>query len=404
LRIALVNQYYAPAEAATARLLADLGEHLAAAGHDVLAICSRRSYLDPSRRYPARQHIRGVRVVRIRSTGFGRSSGAGRLVDYASFLAGAALRLVLGRRVDVVVCLTTPPMVSLLGVLLGRLRGTRSCFWVMDVYPEVAFALGVLSPTSAAGRGFAALARWVLRRSDRVVALGETMAAKLASLGARDVAVVHNWVDGEAIRPLPAAGHALRGAWGWQDRFVVLYSGNMGLAHDFETALSAAETLRDDPRILFAFVGGGPRRADAEREARRRGLANVVFKPPVAHEDLGQCLTAGDVHLVTSREGVEGLLVPSKIYGILAAGRPAIYVGPEDVELTRIVREGACGARLAVGDAAGLAASVREYAADPRRRAEEGARARRLFEDRFGRPRALAALRQVLESLGDGKP
>ena len=398
MRVALLNQFYAPDEAATAQLLADLGEHLVGAGHEVCAICSSRAYADPLQRYPARESIGGVSVRRIWSTGFGRQSGAGRLLDYLSFFAGAAAALVAERRFDVVVSLSTPPMVALLGVLYGRLRGGRSLFWVMDIYPELAFELGVIRRESAVGRLFDALGRTTLRRSDEVVALGETMARLLADAGARDVHTVHNWADGEAIRPAPLADNELRATWGWRDRFVVLYSGNMGLAHEFDTVLGAAEILRDHEKIRFAFVGGGPRRPEVEREIARLKLPNVEMRPLLPREELGRSLTAGDVHLITLRPGLPGLLVPSKIYGVLAAGRPTLYVGPDEGEIADIVRGGQCGTTLAPGDAPGLARAILRYADNEGLVADEGRRARELFDRRFTRRSALDKLQQRIEA------
>jgi glycosyltransferase involved in cell wall biosynthesis len=399
--VVLLNQYYAPAEAATAQLLADLGGYLSGEGHRVSVVCSRRSYPDPSLVYPPNERIEGVSVHRTWTTGFGRTSRLGRMCDYLGFMLGATRVLAVQREVDVVVSLTTPPLVATLGFAAARLCGARFLNWVMDVYPELAFELGVLHRRSAIGRLLAGLARFTLQRADGVIAIGETMARRLRDAGAPRVAVVHNWADGGAIRPCPRAGHALRQAWGWADRFVVLYSGNLGLTHEFDTALDAADALREEERVLFAFVGDGPRRPYVEREVARRGLTNVTFRPHVDRGELGQSLTAGDVHLVTLRDAVAGLVVPSKIYGVLAAGRPTLYVGPEQGEIGEIVRGGRCGIRVAIGDHRGLAQALRAYLHDEQRRCDDGRRARELFERRFTKERMLEAHRNVIESLAD---
>jgi len=398
-RVVLVNQYYAPAEAATAQLLTDLGEHLVREGHAVTVICSRRSYPDPSLLYPVAETVDGVRVVRTWTTGFGRGSALGRMVDYLGFMAGAARCLVLERDVDVVVSLTTPPLLATVGWVASRLRGACSVCWVMDIYPELAFALGMLRRRSVIGRLLGVVGRATLLRSDAVVALGETMARRLGEDGAQQVSVVHNWADGEAIRAHAPTDSPLRRAWGWGDRCVFLYSGNLGLAHEFDTLLAAAEAVRDDRDILFAFVGDGPRLQYVEREVERRGLRNVEFRPHVSRESLGDSLTAADVHLVTLRDGVAGLVVPSKIYGILAAGRPTLYVGPDVGEVVEILREGDCGLRVAVGDDDSMAEAVRRYSGDEERRGEEGRRARRLFDERFTKQAALRSHQVLLESL-----
>ena len=163
MRIVLLNQYFAPDEAATAQLLADLGQGLAAAGHDVVAICSRRAYENPGLRYSGRERLRGVEVRRVRTTGFGRGSAIGRSLDYLTFVAGATLALLLRRRPDLVLSLSTPPLVAFVGLALARLRRARSVYWVMDVYPELAFRLGVLRSGSLAGRLLTRISRATLR-------------------------------------------------------------------------------------------------------------------------------------------------------------------------------------------------------------------------------------------------
>jgi len=398
-RIVLLNQYYAPDSAATAQILADLGAGLAREDNEVSAICCRRAYGDPAVRYRARETIDGVEIERTWSTGFGRGSGLGRVTDYLTFVVGATRRLLLCRRPDVVVSLSTPPLVAALGHLLARLRGARSIYWVMDVYPDLAFELGVMRPGTIVGRLFRSMSSFTLRRSDAVVALGETMGERLGAVRGNAPTVVHNWADGETIRPLAAARNALRRDWGWGERFVVLYSGNMGLAHEFDTALRAAAALGDRDDVRFAFVGGGPRRDEIESRVRREALGNVEFRPYQPRERLGESLTAGDVHLVTLREQMAGLLVPSKIYGILAAGRPTLYVGPDEGEIAEILRIGDCGVRVAPGDSAGLVEAIRRYAGDAELRAEHGRNARRLFEERFTREHGVRAFLALIDAL-----
>lgn len=401
MRVFLLNQYYAPDEAATAQLLSDLGSGLARAGHEVTAICCDRSYADPNRRYPRRERIDGVWIDRVRIPAFGRKSRLGRLVEYAMFLLGASQRLAFGKKPDAVVSLSTPPMVAFLGTTLARARRACSVFWSMDVYPDLAFELGVLQAESLAGKIFQGLTRLTLRRCDRIVALGEGMAGRLAKVGARNVSVIPNWADGSVIVPRAANGHPLRRNWGWDGRFVVLYSGNMGLAHEFDTVLGAAHQLRGRTDILFAFVGGGPRRLEIEEKTKQLHLENVELRPYVDRSLLPESLTAGDIHLITLREGMPGLLVPSKIYGILAAGRPTLYVGPAEGEVFDIISSSRCGLRVANGDAAGLVAAILAYAADLARREDEGRRARKLFDAKFTKEHSVGRFVELIEGLDE---
>ena len=311
------------------------------------------------------------------------------MADYATFLLGAARGLLSGPKPDVIVGMSTPPILGALAVAVARLRGCRSAYWAMDVYPDLAFELGAMGRGSLAGRSFGAVSRWTLRRADLVVALGETMAARLTALGARNAVAVHNWADGEAIRPAAPAS---------RDRLVVLYSGNLGLAHEFGTLLSAAEKLRKDA-VTFVFQGGGPRLAEVKEEAARCGLLNVEFRPAAPRERLGESLAEGDVHVVTLRPGMPGLLVPSKIYGILAAGRPVLYVGPFEGEVFDIISRAECGDCVAPGDVAGAVAALRRWVDDAPARREAGMAGRVLFERSFTRAGQCGRLAALLEAV-----
>lgn len=398
LNLQFLNQYFAPDGAATAQILGDAVASVTRNGHGCRVVCSDRSYAEPSVRYPRGEERDGAQVVRVRASGFGRASRAGRVVDYVTFLSGAFAASLRGARPSVVVAMSTPPILGALGILVARMRRAKAVYWAMDVYPDVAFALGAIRERSTAGRLFAWLSRATLRRSDLVIALGETMAKRLRAQGARNVAVVHNWSDAVPLCAQSPEAQAFREARGWGDRFVVLYSGNMGLAHEFDTLLDAAEALRGESDVLFAFVGGGPRRTEVEREAARRGLPNVTFHPAVPRAELSASLAAADLHAVTLRPGLPGLLVPSKIYGILAAARPALYVGPPEGEVHDIVVECDGGDSVRNGDAEGVVAAVRKYR-DPRQAGWAAARGRAMFKARFTKEGQTAKLVSLLEDL-----
>jgi glycosyltransferase involved in cell wall biosynthesis len=266
----------------------------------------------------------------------------------------------------------------------------------MDVYPELAFRLGVLRRHSLAGKVSTAIGERILRMSDVVIALGETMGERLRAAGAARVAVVHNWADETAIVPVKPIARPSRAEWNWIGQLVLLYSGNLGLAHEFETLIAAAKRMASLlPNVLFVFAGVGPRLREV-REATR-DLDNVEFRDFVERSRLGESLTAADVHVVTLRPDIAGLLVPSKIYGILAAGRPTIYVGPAEGEIHQIITDGRCGVSIRNGDVDGFITAIREYACEPFRRDREGENARSAFEARFTRKESLRALQQIVE-------
>ena len=397
LQIVFVNQYAFPDEAATAQMLSDLVKKCEETGFGCHVICSDRSYADRERRYDRTEVVGRVGYSRVRTTSFGREGTVGRVLNYLTFLLGALLRLLSGPRPDVIVGMSTPPVLGALAVLVAKLRRCRSVYWAMDVYPDIAFALGAMDPRGAMGSVFGIVSGWTLREANLVLALGDTMAARLRGLGARHVLVVHNWADGSAIQPRKSDESLWRRRQRWDGKLAVVYSGNMGLAHEFETLLEAASLLGEQAR--FVFVGDGPRRRDVEDGSRRRCLLNVEFHDAVPRERLSDLLAAGDVHVVTLRPGLPGLLVPSKVYGILAAGRPIVYVGPTEGEVFEIVSGGGCGACIENGRASELAEVLRAYGEESQRRVEEGARGREMFEMSFAKERQTFRIIEALQAL-----
>jgi glycosyltransferase involved in cell wall biosynthesis len=398
MRVLILNQYYHPDIAATAQLAADVGAELARAGHEVTALASARPYAGRGWLPLVDEHA-GVRIVRVPATAIGRRTRGGRAVDYASYLAGlgAALAPLCARaRPDVVLALSTPPLVAALGLGLRALARTRLVYWVMDVYPDVALALGALAPGGAAARALVSLSRALYRRADALVALDEAMRDRLVAAGAdaERVEVIDNWVDGDAIRPASRDGNLLRAELGLGDRFTVSYSGNMGLGHDLDTVVGAIELLQRE-RIHWLFIGDGPRRSELEARVRAIG-APATFLPYRPRAELPVSLTAADASLVCLADGLAGLVVPSKVYGILAAGVPLVYVGPPAGRAHALTVDGA-GVHVANGDSRSLARALVELRDDPARRATLGRAARALFDARYQRPLALARHRAVVE-------
>ncbi|MEX2650483.1 MAG: glycosyltransferase family 4 protein [Alphaproteobacteria bacterium] len=400
-RVVFVNRYFHPDHSATSQLLGDLAFDLAARGRDVAVVSGRQLYDEPHATLAARETVMGVAVRRVRGTRFGRARLVGRALDAVSFYPGAALALCsLVRRGDIVVAKTDPPLVSVLAAVVAGVRGARLVNWLQDLYPEVPEALGVPLVRGPVAWVLRAMRDASLRAGAVNVVLGEAMAERVRSRGvsAQRIRTIPNWADGRAIAPIPLAGHPLRAAWGLNDRFVVGYAGNLGRAHDADTVLGAARLLCQDPSIAFLFIGGGKGRGALEKTVAGEGLANFVFRPYQARAELGLALTVADVHLVTLRPALEGLIVPSKLYGAMAAGRAVVFVGDPNGEVARLVRTHECGVVARAGDAEALATAIRGLRDDPALGQRLGANARRTFERLFDREHALASWRAVLES------
>ncbi|MCS6915521.1 MAG: glycosyltransferase family 4 protein [Myxococcales bacterium] len=408
MRILIINQYYYPDIAATAQLCADLAEDLVRRGHQVTVVAGTAAYRIahdggqplPSVHLRLRDEHRGVRIVRVPMPPLGGEGLAGRALGFVAFLAGALVRVLTEERPDVVMALSTPPLVAALGLVLQALRGCRLVYWVQDVYPDLAIRLGVMRSDGAAARLLAALSQQICQRADLIVALDVAMAARLRSHGAppERIHVVDNWCDATEVVPQAPEDNPLRRSLGLGATFTVGYAGNLGRGHDFTTVLSALLRLDQEP-IEWLFIGDGPQRAWVQEQAR--GLSRVHFLPPQARCRLRDVLTAGDVGLVTLEAGLDGLLVPSKLYGLLAAGRPVLYVGPPAGRVAELLREEEIGESVRNGDVAGLIAAVRRLGANPTLRARMGQRARALFEQAFTRELATARHAALLERILD---
>jgi glycosyltransferase involved in cell wall biosynthesis len=395
-----LNRYFHPDESATSQMLTDLARALATRGFEVHVVCSRQLYDDAGARLAPRERVLGVEVHRIPTTRFGRFRLLGRALDYASFYVSAAVYLLrILRRGDVVIAMTDPPLLSLLTVPIAAVKRATLINWQQDVFPEVASHLGVNPLPAAVDRWLRRLRDASLRSATSNVIIGERMREYFVTRGIPEakLEVIENWSDADAIQPKPAAASSLRQALGLGDRFVVGYSGNLGRAHEIDTLLGAAEGLKDEPAFLFLMLGGGAKMAALKQAVDARKLKNFRFleyQPRAALED---SLAAADVHLVSLLPALEGLIVPSKLYGILAAGRPVIFIGDAAGEVGRVILDAQCGRTVAVGDSRGLAETLRLLQAQPDLRAEMGTRARRLLCERFTAQRAFECWTAVLE-------
>lgn len=398
--VLFVNRFYFPDHSATAQILTDVAAGLAQTGRSVRVITSRMGYDDPSSRFPARERIDGVDIIRVATTRFGRAFLPGRLVDYLSFyLASFFSVLASARRGSLVVIKTDPPLLSNLLGPAARLKGARVINWLQDIFPETAAELGVPLARSPFGAFLKYLRNRSVRSADMNIAIGPAMAARLTAMGVREarITILENFCDDAAIRPVERRGNALRGSWGLsEDDFVVGYSGNLGRAHDLATFLDAAERLRDREDIRFLFTGGGHLRAQLEAEASRRGLSSILTRPYQPRESLALSLSAADVHWVSLKPELEGLILPSKVYGIAAAGRPVIMVGDPEGDIGRWVSDHGFGYAVPVGADDQFAGAVLALKDNPDHHRTLSRNARAFLEAGRTRPQIIAAWSAML--------
>lgn len=408
MHVLILNQTFHPDVAATAQLMWDLGRHLSNQGHRVSAVASRQLYGTDRRIDVASETIDGVEIHRLSGTALGKRSTATRLLDFASFYAAAAAHLNEAPAPDVILALTSPPLVATLAMLARQFQRTpagkrvKFVYHVMDLYPDAAVESGVIRRGSGMERTLRRITSRTLDAADAVIALGRDMKDRLLSeyprhARAQRIHVVPPWADGAALWPLCKNENPLAASLGVADSFNIVYSGNLGVAHDLDTLTRAIDLMRDDVATRWLFIGGGKRFEQLRRQAEDKRWPHVRLMPYQDREGLNASLNLADVHLVSQLPAFTGVVVPSKLFGILAVGKPSIMIGPAEAECSRIIEENRAGFVVSNGDAESLVSRLRQLRDDVQMRTVMGAAARRAFERKYDRPIACERITQILE-------
>lgn len=337
MKILLLNQVFYPDVAATAQYLSDLAAALVERGHEVTVVSSRRGYDRSETTFPARETWRGVKIIRVFSTRFGKGAKWRRAADFASFLVSCCARLLLLPRHDVVMALTTPPLISFLGAWRAKLKRERFCYWVMDFNPDEAIAAGWLRADSFAAKWLERMSRFSLRRADKIIALDRFMRDRIVAkqIATEKVAVIPPWPLDQQVAYDAAGREAFRSAHGLTGKFVVMYSGNHSPVHPLDTLIKAAERLRGQTQFVFCFVGGGSEFLRVKKCAEQN--SQILCLPYQPLDKLSASLSAADAHVVVMGNAMLGLVHPCKIYNILTVGVPVLYIGPEPSHVTEIL-------------------------------------------------------------------
>jgi colanic acid biosynthesis glycosyl transferase WcaI len=373
MHILLLNEYYPPDTSATAKMAVQVAETLAR-HHRVTVVAGRPSY-DPDEYYPfsfLRSDVRNsVMVERVGSTTYSRHQMHGRVSNYLSYLALAIPRA-LAINADIVLAMTDPPIAGIAGSYVAGLTGRAFVYNIRDMYPDMAVGGDIVRPNRWVEH-WEKMHRRALRSATRVIVLGNDMRERILSKGVEPKRVV---IVRDGTSP-PTSTAELDDPIVQEIRcgfpFVALHAGNLGFYGAWRTLLKAAEILRNE-NVGFVFVGDGANRATLEAEAAN--LPNVRFLSFRPVEQIPHVMRAGDLHVVTVRRGLEGVVVPSKLYSILAAGRPVLAVAPEETDAARISRESGCGVAADPDDPAAVAAAIRELRSDPARLSAMSLRAR----------------------------
>ena len=395
--VLFISQVYVPDPAAVGQHLAGAAAELARRGHRVIVFTSARGYYEPTLRYPAREVRDGVEIRRFTVGGFGKRSIALRIVAGLLFLGQAVVHGVLLRRLDTVVVTTSPPMAAIAALIIGIRRRIQVKYWIMDLNPDQAVALGVATPGALTVRAMHWLNRRILRRADDVVVLDRFMATRVGGKWPdvrAKMTVLPPWPLESVSDPLPPEDNEFRHRHGLDGKFVVMYSGNHSPANPLHTLLSAAERLEDDPDILFLFVGGGAGKREVEA-SRARGVRSLPYQPLSM---LRESLSAADVHVVTIGDGMVGIVHPCKVYGAMAVARPVLMFGPPENHVADILCRDGVGMQVAHGDVDGAVRAIQALKRMSRSELEDmGRRAQRVITTRLSREALTGAVCDVLE-------
>lgn len=405
MHVVLLNQPFHPDVVATAQMGKDLADALIARGHTVSAVCSRSIYGQAGAQLPKYEVIDGIEIHRVGASLFGRKGLIARAADFGLFYILAALKLLTMKRPDVVVGFTTPPFIALLGLVCRAFRGSKAVYWLMDLYPDVPVQSGVFQASSPITRICEWFSRLILKRSDATVVLGRCMRDRVLAKGAPDnrVHFIPVWAGEDAVQPVEHRDNPYRQQWNPDNRFVVMYSGNFGIAHDSKAILEAIieVTRPQEPHpVRFIFVGSGNRKKEVLALIEQHNLQDCVawyeYQP---REKIAQSLSCADAHLISLASGMEGLIVPSKFFGILAVARPGLFVGSPTSEIGRILTESGSGITISPGDGPALAAAIRDLAAHGDKARQMGLKGRAALLGKYDASTACGQWVTLLESL-----
>jgi glycosyltransferase involved in cell wall biosynthesis len=380
--VAFFNRSYYPDNAATGQLLTDLAEDLVRRhGCRVTVVTGPplmpTSETPPIRGLVGREERHGVTIMRAQGTRFNKKRFAGRAANYITYFLSACWAGLWLDRPDVVVALTDPPIIGLAAYLSSARFRAPLVMSYRDLFPEVTVLLEDFH-SDTINHALQAVNRFLCRKATRVIALGETMKRRLIeNKGAAPerTLIIPDWADTTAIAPW-SKGHTFAAANGLSGKFVVMHSGNIGLSQGLETVIEAAELLRDVPDVHIVFQGEGVKKAELQARAQALGLSNVSFLPFQPKETLGESFAAADVFIVSLQRGLAGYIVPSKLYGILAAGRPFVAAVEDGCEVASLARAQSCGLVASPGDARAMADQILRYYRDRHMTAQFGANAR----------------------------
>jgi colanic acid biosynthesis glycosyl transferase WcaI len=364
MKILLLNQTFYPDSLATSQQVTDLALYLTSKGHRVSVVAGRLGYEDKEKKYNKHEWYRGVEIFRVGSLGLGKKSFLHRVFEALSFDICLLWKLLFLPAHDIVVSFTSPPLVGLFGMFFTLFKGGKSVQWLMDVNPDAAIAVGYIDKDSLVGKFLNWVFELTLKYADQVIVLDRWMQARIEAhkVPPEKIEIVPPWpvVSLQEAKEFDSEGvRAFRKQHGLEGKTVILYSGNHSIVHPLDTLLGSALEMKEDTNTVFLFMGAGLRTQDVTRFKEKHALTNIMQLPLQPRETFQDSLSSANIHIVVLGEAVSGLVHTSKIYGVLATGRPYVVIAPEKSHLNDLLSQCPYGRRVDHGNISGLATTLR---------------------------------------------
>jgi glycosyltransferase involved in cell wall biosynthesis len=403
--ILLFNRSFWPDIEATGQFLTQLCEQLAKK-YRVTVVVGRSYYVKKDSFGPfcfcKRETLHGIEILRVRHTRFWKGRFLGRITNWLTYSLLAfivALRL----RPDLIIACTDPPFVGVIAFFISRLKSVPFIYNCRDLFPDVALELGRLQP-GLRSRMFDSLNKKALSAASVVVCLGQSMKERIEAKGIAEhhLMVIPDWADTTVIKPVPKENNHLLEKFNLRDTFVIMYSGNIGLSQDFNSLLHALTRVEEHFPFYLVFVGEGSGKRKLRRQTQSLGFRNAVFLSYQSIDTLSYSLSMADLHLVPLKKGMAGASVPSKVYGIMAAGRPYLAIADRESEPVRFVEEYRCGFWAPPGDVRKISDVIMQILGNTRELEEMGRRARNIAQERFDKNVVVSKWFALLDSQYEG--
>lgn len=403
-QIKILSQYFYPDIASTGQLLTELSLGLTKKNIGVRVITAKPTYAGKINA-PKKELYGSVNIRRLKTTRFNKNTKRGQIFNSISYFVRSFLYLLLSSDKTPILLVSNPPFLPFLGYLLYKLRGIVYIILVHDVFPEKAISLDYVSQKGFIAWLWTFIDKKSLKKARKIIAISETMKeyllrkfSKYGFVYKDNIIVIHNWADSNFIKPVEEENNIFIEEHSLNGKFIVQYSGNIGASYELEVLIEAARKVQD-PQVLFLIIGDGVKKEKLSRMVKEYSLNNVVFIPYQKKSMLPYSLTASSVSIVTYEKAMEGLLMPSKLYTILASGRAIISFCDENSEVGKIIKNAECGFAIGHSDLEKLLEKIYFLKSNPALRCEMGNNARKFFEKNFTLDHSLNKYIQVINEV-----